>query len=99
MDVQIAVPSKPAIEGQSYQLTCNVTAGSVDMFVLWNKNDERLHGNNRTVFSADNKTVTVSPVEQNDKGQYECVATNPVSNKTSHPYFLIVNCEYYITWH
>ncbi|XP_049902626.1 hemicentin-2-like [Epinephelus moara] len=87
--VQVEPPMDPAIEGDFYQLTCNVT-GPVG-HVYWMKNGEPLHEDNRTVFHMENKMVTFNPVEQNDTGDYQCVATNAVWNMTSPPYRLLVN--------
>lgn len=71
-----------AIEGQSYKLTCNVTG--LAEYVYWMKNGEPLHEDKRIVFYMDNRTVTFNPREQNDSGNYQCMAINAVSNMTSH---------------
>ena len=75
-------------------LTCNVT-GPVE-HVYWMKNDKPLDTDNRTVINMDNKTVSFNPLERNDTGDYQCMAVNPVENKTSPAHMLLVNCEYSI---
>lgn len=80
----------PAIEGHLYMLTCNVTGPAEHVY--WMKNGEPLHEDNRTVY-IDNNTVTFNPLEHNDTGNYQCKAINAVSNMTSPPYMLLVNCE------
>uniref|UniRef100_A0AAQ5ZVB6 Ig-like domain-containing protein n=1 Tax=Amphiprion ocellaris TaxID=80972 RepID=A0AAQ5ZVB6_AMPOC len=77
------------VEGNSYNLTCNVT-GPAD-HVYWMKNGELLHENNRTVFSMDNKTVSFIPLNHYDTGDYQCMAVNAVGNMTSPLHMLLVN--------
>ncbi|XP_037641893.1 carcinoembryonic antigen-related cell adhesion molecule 1 isoform X2 [Sebastes umbrosus] len=87
--VHVKSPMNPAIEGNVYKLTCNVS-GPVG-HVYWMKNGKPLHEDNRTVFSMDNKTVTFNPLERYDTGYYQCKAINAVWNMTSPPYMLRVN--------
>uniref|UniRef100_A0AAQ5X1Q8 Ig-like domain-containing protein n=1 Tax=Amphiprion ocellaris TaxID=80972 RepID=A0AAQ5X1Q8_AMPOC len=82
-------PDNLATEGNSYNLTCNVT-GPAD-HVYWMKNGELLHENNRTVFSMDNKTVSFIPLNHYDTGDYQCMAVNAVGNMTSPLHMLLVN--------
>uniref|UniRef100_A0AAQ5XBA3 Ig-like domain-containing protein n=1 Tax=Amphiprion ocellaris TaxID=80972 RepID=A0AAQ5XBA3_AMPOC len=91
-NVQVEAPDNLATEGNSYNLTCNVT-GPAD-HVYWMKNGELLHENNRTVFSMDNKTVSFIPLNHYDTGDYQCMAVNAVGNMTSPLHMLLVNCEY-----
>ncbi|CAK6977090.1 hemicentin-1-like [Scomber scombrus] len=88
-DVQVEASMNPAIEGHPYMLTCNVT-GPVE-HVYWMKNDKPLHADNRTVINMDNKTVYFNPLERNDAGDYQCMAINPVENKTSPAHMFLVN--------
>lgn len=96
--VAVTAPNNPAIEGQAYMLTCNVT-GPVDQ-VSWMMNGQLLSTNN-TTHSVVNKTVNFMPVARNDAGSYQCVAMNAADTVTSSPYMLVVNCEYNIihSWH
>ncbi|XP_027868419.1 hemicentin-1-like [Xiphophorus couchianus] len=88
-NVQIDTPTSDALEGYSYNLTCNVTE-TVDN-IYWMKNGEQLHPDSSTVFSMDNKTVMFMPVDRYDAGDYECMAMNAVGNLTSSAYMLLVN--------
>ncbi|XP_056142091.1 carcinoembryonic antigen-related cell adhesion molecule 1 [Lampris incognitus] len=89
VNVQVEVALKPAIDGHSYMLHCNVT-GTAD-YVYWMKDGGLLHVNKRIALSWDNKTVTFNPVENTDSGDYQCMAVNIASNMTSHSYNLLVN--------
>ncbi|XP_076593549.1 carcinoembryonic antigen-related cell adhesion molecule 1 [Chaetodon auriga] len=88
-DVEVEAPMNPAIAGDVYKLKCNVTGPAEHVY--WMKNDEPLHEDNRTVFSMDNKTVTFNPLEQNDTGDYQCMAVSAVWNMSSPSYELLVN--------
>ncbi|XP_029928007.1 carcinoembryonic antigen-related cell adhesion molecule 1 [Myripristis murdjan] len=91
-DVRIETPSRSAIEGHSFTLNCSVTGPAE--YIHWTKNGAPLYANNRIVLSMGNKTVTLNSVESNASGDYTCTAINAVSNMTSMPYTLLVNCEY-----
>lgn len=91
IDVQVEAPVDPPIEGYFYNLTCNVTGPA--QYVYWMKNGEELHGDSRTVFYTQNRTVAFKPLEYNDTGSYQCIAINVGGNMTSPPYQLYVNCE------
>ncbi|XP_035771403.1 carcinoembryonic antigen-related cell adhesion molecule 5-like [Neolamprologus brichardi] len=88
-NVEVKAPMMPAIEGYSYNLTCNVTGPAE--YIYWMKNGEILHDENRTVFYMENKTLHLSMVERYDNGIYYCMAINAFGNKTSPAYNLIVN--------
>lgn len=91
-NVEVKAPMMPAIEGYSYNLTCNVTGPAE--YIYWMKNGEILHDENRTVFYMENKTLHLSMVERYDNGNYCCMAINAFGNKASPAYNLIINCEY-----
>ncbi|XP_068613228.1 carcinoembryonic antigen-related cell adhesion molecule 5-like [Brachionichthys hirsutus] len=86
--VKIEAPMKHPVEGYSYYLTCNVTGPAE--YVYWMKNGERLYGDDRKTMHMDNNTLKFYPVEYNDTGYYQCVATNVAWNKTSPAYKLLV---------
>lgn len=88
-DVQIELSMKTAIQGQLYNLTCNVT-GPADV-VYWFKNGQQLQ--NQTIVFTDHKTIMFNPLQNNHSGLYHCYAMNVVSTKASSPYLLLVNCE------
>ncbi|XP_037532795.1 carcinoembryonic antigen-related cell adhesion molecule 1 isoform X2 [Nematolebias whitei] len=87
--VQIAAQMKPAIEGDSYELACNVT-GTVD-YIYWMKTGELLQADNRIIFNMGNKTVRFMYVDRSDTGDYKCMAMNAIENMTSASYSLLVN--------
>ncbi|KAM6909628.1 carcinoembryonic antigen-related cell adhesion molecule 1 [Xenentodon cancila] len=87
--VQIESQMNPPIEGDSYDLTCNVT-GPAD-HVYWMKDGEDLKMDNRTLFYMDNKTVMFTPLNRHDSGNYQCMALNADENMTSLPHTLLVN--------
>ncbi|KAG8009939.1 Hemicentin-1 [Nibea albiflora] len=89
VDVQIVAPMIPAIEGQFYNLTCNVTGPAEHVY--WMKNGEQLEVDNTTAFYMDNRTVTFNPLERDSAGSYECTAFNTAWNMTSPPHKLLVN--------
>lgn len=93
--MQIKAPKKAAIEGQLYNLMCNVT-GPPDLLnvdVYWFKNGHQLQADNQTIFFIDHNTITFNPLQKNHTGQYHCSAMNMVSTKASVSYMLLVNCE------
>ncbi|KAE8289020.1 Protein sax-3 Sensory axon guidance 3 Precursor [Larimichthys crocea] len=89
VDAQIVAPMIPAIEGQFYNLTCNVTGPAEHVY--WMKNSEPLQEDNTTAFYMDNRTVTFNPLQRNNTGSYECTAINTVWKMSSPPHELIVN--------
>ncbi|XP_042202608.1 carcinoembryonic antigen-related cell adhesion molecule 6-like, partial [Callorhinchus milii] len=44
----------------------------------------------RYTLSADNSTLTISPVHRNDSGGFICTASNPVSSDSSKPVALTI---------
>ncbi|KAK6326679.1 hypothetical protein J4Q44_G00023240, partial [Coregonus suidteri] len=80
---------KPPILDQSFTLRCEVT-GPVD-YIHWLMNSQLISLNNRTIFSTDNKTMVINPIQFSDRGEYICEAFNAVSNLTSMTYKLVVN--------
>lgn len=90
--MQVVAPAEPAIEGNMYKVMCNVTGAA--KHVYWMKNGELVFGDNRTSLDMENRTLTFYALERNDKGYYQCMASNPVWNMTSPSYHLLVNCEY-----
>ncbi|XP_076847354.1 carcinoembryonic antigen-related cell adhesion molecule 1 [Brachyhypopomus gauderio] len=86
----IVTPSvnKP-IFNMSFTLSCDIM-GPVDS-TYWEKNGMYLHSDSRILISNQNKTLLFTQLTLADDGDYQCVASNPVSNMTSVPYRLMVN--------
>lgn len=91
--MQVVAPAEPAIEGHLYKLMCSVTGPAEHVY--WMKNGELVHWDNRTSLHMENRTLTIYPLDRNDQGLYQCMASNPVWNMTSPYYHLLVNCEYH----
>ncbi|CAB1333912.1 unnamed protein product [Coregonus sp. 'balchen'] len=83
------IDGKPPILGQSLTLRCEVT-GPVD-YIHWLMNSQLISLNNRTIFSTDNKTMVINPIQFSDSGEYLCEAFNAASNLTSMTYKLVSN--------
>ncbi|XP_064803844.1 carcinoembryonic antigen-related cell adhesion molecule 5-like [Oncorhynchus masou masou] len=83
-----AMGSQPILN-QTFSLTCG-TAGTV-YSIQWMRNGWPLYADNRTDFSMNNNTLTFNSVQHSDNGDYQCSASNPLSNMTSPEYRLIVN--------
>lgn len=83
----------PVILHESLKMHCAVT-GSVDS-IHWFRNGQLISPDNRTSFEDGNKTVIINLVQLSDEGDYLCQAFNNVSNVTSSPYTVQVNCKYF----
>ncbi|XP_045064557.1 hemicentin-1 isoform X5 [Coregonus clupeaformis] len=77
------------ILNETFSLTCD-TAGTI-YSIHWMRNGWPLYANNITDFSMNNNTLTFNSVQHSDNGDYQCSASNPLSNMTSPEYRLIVN--------
>ncbi|CAL8359468.1 unnamed protein product [Arctogadus glacialis] len=85
-DVQIKGNSTSAMQDLAFTLTCDAT-GVVE-HVHWMKDGEALHAGSNTTMS--NHMLNFQSVQQQDNGNYQCAATNAVSNMTSPEYRLHV---------
>ncbi|XP_061677125.1 carcinoembryonic antigen-related cell adhesion molecule 1 [Syngnathoides biaculeatus] len=77
-----------AMAQEPFTLNCHVN-GEVDIIQWW-MNGHLVSADNTTVFDAENRTLTLNPVQPSDAGHYKCRAFNAVSNVTSSPYNLEV---------
>uniref|UniRef100_A0A4W5LXJ2 Ig-like domain-containing protein n=1 Tax=Hucho hucho TaxID=62062 RepID=A0A4W5LXJ2_9TELE len=78
----ITSPPATLIAGiSSTNLTCKA-AGNISC-IQWIKDGLPLSPSNNIIFSADNRTVYLSPVQDIDNGEYDCLVSNPVSNRTA----------------
>ncbi|KAL2084221.1 hypothetical protein ACEWY4_019739 [Coilia grayii] len=78
--ITIAGSPGPLIAGKSsVNLTCEAKGSIITR--KWMKNGETLSPETgRITFSDDNRTVSISPVQKEDRGEYTCQVSNPVSN-------------------
>uniref|UniRef100_A0A4W5M0B8 Ig-like domain-containing protein n=1 Tax=Hucho hucho TaxID=62062 RepID=A0A4W5M0B8_9TELE len=78
----ITSPPATLIAGiSSTNLTCEA-AGNISC-TQWIKDGLPLSPINNITVSADNRTVYLSPVQDIDNGEYDCLVSNPVSNRTA----------------
>ncbi|XP_052345997.1 hemicentin-1-like isoform X4 [Oncorhynchus keta] len=87
--VSISTGGTQAIEGDSFTMTCNIVGDPSS--IHWWKNLTLVHLDNRTHVSFNNRTLTFNPVQYSSYGEYQCMARNSVSNRTSNRYTLLVN--------
>ncbi|XP_035602225.1 carcinoembryonic antigen-related cell adhesion molecule 1-like isoform X4 [Oncorhynchus keta] len=83
-------PNPPIIEGGSVTLTCDAS-GSISNRD-WMKNGQPLSPSERIIFSEDNKTVSISPLNLTDSGIFLCHLSNLLSDESAS-YNLNVNLK------
>ncbi|XP_058865288.1 carcinoembryonic antigen-related cell adhesion molecule 1-like [Acipenser ruthenus] len=83
-------PAQP-IANQTLKLTCEVLGSQTVPSRLWLKDGQPLSTSDRITLSVDSSVVSFNPVLQSDDGEYQCKASNPVSDATSAGYRLEVN--------
>ncbi|XP_067259957.1 carcinoembryonic antigen-related cell adhesion molecule 6 isoform X2 [Chanodichthys erythropterus] len=89
LSVRLIGPEEPLIEGES---SANITSkgnGNI-ISVQWMKDNSPLSPSNSIIFSPDFRSVSISPVQRSDSGEYQCKYTNPVNSETA-TYSLIIN--------
>nr|CAP71925.1 si:dkey-81p7.13 [Danio rerio] len=81
-NVKLIGPEKPLFETES---SANITSegGGTITSVQWMKDNSPLSSSSRIIFSSDNRSVSISPVERSDTGEYQCTYSNPVSSDTA----------------
>ncbi|XP_073782000.1 cell adhesion molecule CEACAM6-like isoform X2 [Danio rerio] len=80
--VMLIGPEETLIEHES---SANITSkgnGTITS-VQWMKDNSPLSSSSRIIFSSDNRSVSISPVERSDTGEYQCTYSNPVSSETA----------------
>ncbi|XP_051721905.1 carcinoembryonic antigen-related cell adhesion molecule 20-like [Ctenopharyngodon idella] len=87
--VRLIGPEDPLIEGDSSANIISEGTGIITS-VQWMKDNSPLSPSNSIIFSPDNRSVSISPVQRSDSGKYQCTYTNPVSSGTA-TYSLIIN--------
>ncbi|XP_073703562.1 cell adhesion molecule CEACAM6-like isoform X2 [Garra rufa] len=78
-NVRLTGPDKPLIEGESSANIISEGTGTITS-VQWMKDNSPLSPSNSIIFSSDNRSVSISPVQRSDSGEYQCIYTNPVSS-------------------
>ncbi|MGH0118343.1 UNVERIFIED_CONTAM: hypothetical protein FKN15_048579 [Acipenser sinensis] len=82
-------PAQP-IANQTLNLTCQVLGSQTVSSRLWLKDGQPLSTSDRITLSVDSSVVSFNPVLQSDNGEYQCKASNPLSEVTSDGYRLEV---------
>nr|CAQ13811.1 novel protein similar to vertebrate titin (TTN) [Danio rerio] len=72
-----------------FTLTCTAS-GNVD-YIQWMLNGAVIYPQDGITFSSDNSTLSFSNLNLSDNGNYQCEASNDISNMTSTAYDLMVN--------
>ncbi len=90
-NVRLIGPEETLIEGESSANISSEGTGSISS-VQWMKDNSPLSPSNSIIFSSDNRSVSISPVQRSDSGEYQCTYRNPVSSETAK-LSLIINCE------
>ncbi|XP_069796129.1 carcinoembryonic antigen-related cell adhesion molecule 5-like [Narcine bancroftii] len=84
----IASVSEIAEGNGTVTLSCELSGDSPT--VQWIKDGEWLQYHERMNISSDNQTLTISAVNRSDRGDYQCMAHNPVSTERSDKLLLTV---------
>ncbi|XP_073781987.1 hemicentin-1 isoform X2 [Danio rerio] len=81
-DVILIGPEEALIERESSANITSKGSGTITS-VQWMKDNSPLSSSSRIIFSSDNRSVSISPVERSDTGEYQCTYSNPVSSETA----------------
>uniref|UniRef100_A0A671NBE4 Ig-like domain-containing protein n=2 Tax=Sinocyclocheilus anshuiensis TaxID=1608454 RepID=A0A671NBE4_9TELE len=81
-NVRLIGPEDLLIEGESSANISSKGTGSITS-VQWMKDNSPLSPSNSIIFSSDNRSVSISPVQRSDSGEYQCTYRNPVSSETA----------------
>uniref|UniRef100_A0A8C1PK29 Ig-like domain-containing protein n=1 Tax=Cyprinus carpio TaxID=7962 RepID=A0A8C1PK29_CYPCA len=81
-NVRLIGPEESLIEGESSVNISSEGTGSI-LSVQWMKDNSPLSPSNKIIFSSDNRSVSISPVQRSDSGEYQCTYRNPVSSETA----------------
>ncbi|KAG1947813.1 carcinoembryonic antigen-related cell adhesion molecule 20-like [Pimephales promelas] len=79
-NVRLIGPEELLIEGKSSANITSEGTGNITS-VEWIKDNSPLSPSNRIIFSPDNRSVSISPVQKSDNGEYQCTYRNPVSSE------------------
>nr|XP_057902815.1 carcinoembryonic antigen-related cell adhesion molecule 5 [Doryrhamphus excisus] len=88
--VKMSGPSAVLMAGNgTANLSCQVTKGAVTSGT-WQKDGKPLVAGGRVTLAADGSWVSISPLQKEDNGEYECRLANAVSVQTAS-YKMVVN--------
>ncbi|XP_026084501.1 carcinoembryonic antigen-related cell adhesion molecule 20-like [Carassius auratus] len=89
-NVRVTGPEESLIEGESSANFSSEGTGIITS-VQWMKDNRPLSPSNSIIFSSDHRSVSISPVQRSDSGEYQCTYRNPASSQTAKPVRLIIN--------
>ena len=72
--------------------SCSVSNGT-NVHYGWQRDNVPLVPGDRHRFSQDNSTLVISPVREEDRGRYRCLAWNHISRTSSPALELSVFCK------
>ncbi|XP_042596520.1 carcinoembryonic antigen-related cell adhesion molecule 20-like [Cyprinus carpio] len=81
-NVRLIGPEESLIEGETSAYITSEGTGSITS-VQWMKDNSPLSPSNSIIFSSDYRSVSISPVQRSDSGEYKCTYRNPVSSETA----------------
>ncbi|XP_056330580.1 carcinoembryonic antigen-related cell adhesion molecule 1-like [Danio aesculapii] len=81
-NVKLTDPEETLIEDESSANITSEGSGTITS-VQWMKDNSPLSPNNSIIFSSDNRSVSINPVQRSDAGEYQCTYSNPVSSETA----------------
>uniref|UniRef100_A0A672L5E6 Ig-like domain-containing protein n=1 Tax=Sinocyclocheilus grahami TaxID=75366 RepID=A0A672L5E6_SINGR len=88
-NVRLIGPEELLIEGESSANISSEGTGNI-ISVQWMKDNSPLSPSNSIIFSSDNRSVSISPVQRSDSGEYQCTYRNPAISETAQ-LSLIIN--------
>ncbi|XP_026084503.1 carcinoembryonic antigen-related cell adhesion molecule 20 isoform X1 [Carassius auratus] len=89
-NVRVIGPEESLIEAESSANFSSEGTGIITS-VQWMKDNRPLSPSNSIIFSSDHRSVSISPVQRSDSGEYQCTYRNPASSQTAKPVRLIIN--------
>ncbi|XP_056330640.1 carcinoembryonic antigen-related cell adhesion molecule 20 [Danio aesculapii] len=81
-NVRLIEPEESLIEGETSANITSEGSGTITS-VQWMKDNSPLSPSGSIIFSSDNRSVSISPVQRSDAGEYQCTYSNPVSSETA----------------
>ncbi|XP_077648923.1 cell adhesion molecule CEACAM21-like [Urocitellus parryii] len=86
----VAQPSLRATNTEPHSVAMTCLSGDPGISITWILNSQTLQLTDRMQLSPDHRTLRIDPVRQEDAGEYQCEASNPVSSTRSDRYRLAV---------
>ena len=75
-------------------LQCRIDASPKENEIIWTKDGLALTSESRLEIGVNKLTLSISPLQVVDDGEYQCVAVNPEGRGICHnPYQLTVVCK------